>query len=178
MYTPILLVLVMGCASKDKYDINKYYNLREQDAILTSIISHIYTAPLYTKMEDRFEPKHRAYYSSLTSKFKIVNYYVDKDSIHYFYVIRPSSIASEKRAVGGHYKMNKSFLLSDFREDFVTTVKPEKELVSTFGFLFDEMVKGNLKKYLGMKDYIQWPNEISYYDSVTYEWKLKPNALN
>jgi len=24
-----------------------------------------------------------------------------------------------------------------------------------------------------METYIQWPNEISYYDSIAYEWKMK-----
>jgi hypothetical protein len=169
-----LFALAVSCSPKNKYDINAYYTLKDQDAILTSIISYVFSAPLYTKMEDRFRPPHRAYYSSLTSKFKIVNYYIAKDSTHFFYVIRPSSIASERRAVGGHYKMDKNFNLTNFKEEFVTTVKPEKELIEKCAFLFDEMVKGNIEKYTPLKSYVQWPNDASYYDTVSYEWKLKP----
>jgi hypothetical protein len=41
-------------------------------------------------------------------------------------------------------------------------------------FLFDEMVKGDIEKYLAMESYVQWPNVVSYYDTITYEWKMKP----
>ena len=78
----ILTGLLGGCATKDKYDINRYYNLKEQDEVLTSIITYIYSAPLYTKMEDRFQPQHRTYYSSLTSKFKMINYFVTTRNTH------------------------------------------------------------------------------------------------
>jgi hypothetical protein len=53
----------------------------------------------------------------------------------------------------------------------------EEDLKEKAAFLFDEMVKGNLQKYIGMKDYIQWPNEISYYDTVHYEWTIKPDSI-
>lgn len=173
----ILIVVVFACNTKDKYDINRYYTPKEQDAILTSIIAYIYTAPLYSKMEDRFEPKHRQYYSSLTSKFKIIKYYVADDSTHFFYLLRPSSIASEHRVVAGHFKLKKNFGLKDFREEFVTTVMPESDLTGKSVFLFDEMVKGKITDYLGMETYIQWPNKISYYDTITYEWKLIPGSI-
>ena len=173
----LLIVVVFACNTKDKYDINKYYSLKEQDAILTSIISYIYTAPLYTRMEDRFDSKYRQHYSSLSSKFKIVRYYVANDSTHYFYLLRPSSIASERRAVAGHFKLEKDFSLKDFKEEFVTTVMSESDLTGKAIFLFDEMVNGKITDYLGMETYIQWPNKISYYDTLTYEWKLIPGSI-
>jgi hypothetical protein len=60
------------------------------------------------------------------------------------------------------------------REVFVTTAQPEKDIKEKSAFLFDEMVKGDITKYLSMTTYVQWPNEASYYDTLTYEWKLKP----
>ena len=178
LFVCLLSFVAIGCATKETYDINRVYNLKEQNVILTGIVTHIFSAPAYTKMQDRFDFKHRAYYSSLTSKFSVEKYFISNDSTHYFYVIRPSSIASERRAVGGHFKMNKSFQLKEFKEEFVTTVMTEQDLKNKASFLFDEMVRGNLTKYLQMKTYIQWPNESTYYDSTSYEWKLKPDAVN
>ena len=177
IYLLLPIVFLSSCTSKDKYDPNTYYDLKKQDQILTSIITYVFMAPPYTEMKDRFQEKHRAFYSSQTRKFKILKYYVADDSTHYFFISRPSSIASETRGVAGRFKLGSNYKLENFREEFVTTVMTEPELLKA-SFLFDEMVKENLSNFLGMKGYVQWPNESSYYDSISYEWKLKPEALN
>ena len=71
--------------------------------------------------------------------------------------------------------MKNDFQLTDFIEVFVTSILSEADVRGRSVFLFDEMVKGDIKKYFEMESYIQWPNPVSYYDTVTYEWKLKPD---
>lgn len=171
-------LLLTQCVSKKKDDFGSYYNLKEQDEILTSIVAHLFTPPPYVSKEDRLKKEHRLYYNGLTGRFKMIKYHVDEKGTHYFYLIRPASIASEKRAVGGSFTLGPDYELKHFREAFVTTVMTEEDLKTKAAFLFDEMVKGNLDRYLGMKDYIQWPNDISQYDTTAYEWKLKPGALD
>ena len=170
----LVLPMLFNCSTKDKYDVGRYYELPDQDKILASIITYIFIAPPYVKMEDRFKPEHRNFYASLTPRFSINKYFISDAGVHYFYVVRPGPTKNEKRGVGGHYKMNEMFQLTEFREEFVTPVLPEEEVTGRCAFLFDEMVKGNLKQYEKMETFIQWPNEISYYDSIAYEWKLKP----
>ena len=68
-------------------------------------------------------------------------------------------------------------LLTDFREVFVTPLLTDDEVKKRGGFLFDEMVKTrNIDQYVSMKTYIQWPNELSTYDTAKYEWtwRVKP----
>ena len=72
---------------KDKYDVNRYYDVKEQDVELTSIIAYLYTAPTYVSMNDRFKPEHRSYYTTLTSRFKFEKYFIAEDGTHYFYII-------------------------------------------------------------------------------------------
>lgn len=168
-----LIFFLADCSSNDKYDVARYYDAREQDELLTSIVTFVYTAPAYTSMKDRFLPEHRNYYSFLASKFSIEKYFIADDGTHYFYLIRPGP-QNGKRGVGGHFKMGRDFQLTDFQEVFVTPVLPEGEVKGRCAFLFDEMVKGSIDPYLVMESYVQWPNPISYYDTVTYEWKLKP----
>ncbi len=172
----VTLALLASCTVKDKYDPSTYYSLKDQDQILTSIITYIFMAPPYAEMKDRFKDKHRAFYSSQTRKFKILKYYVAPDSTHYFYLSRPSSIASEIRGVAGHFKLKSNFKLEDFKEEFVTPVMTESELVKS-AFLFDELVRGKLRNFISMPAYIQWPNEGTYYDSISYEWKLKQEVV-
>ena len=173
----ILLFIFISCNTRDKYDVNRYFNLADQDEILISIIAHIFTPPTYVSKQDRLKPEHRPHYAELAPKFKIIKYYISDEGTHYFYLIRPSSIASERRGAAGHFKLKKDYQLSEFKEEFVTTVMSEEDLKSKAAFLFDEMVKGNLDKFIGMKAYIQWPNEISEYDTINHEWKLKPGAV-
>lgn len=173
----LLLLALAGCAGKPNYDVNAYYDLKEQDEILAGIVAHIFTPPLYVKKEDRLKPEHRQYYLSITGKFKISQYFVAKNGIHYFYVVRPAP-GKDKRGVGGHFRLGEDFTLSEFREEFVTPALPEEEVTGRCAFLFDEMVKGDLQKYLTMESFVQWPNKISYYDTTACEWKLKPDFEN
>ncbi len=170
----ILLLLVAACSSKDKYDVSRYYDGKEQDEVLTSIITYLFSAPTYVSMADRFKPEYRNYYSSIASKFSIEKYFIAEDGTHYFYVIRPAPNINERRAVGGYFRMKDKYQLTDFREVFVTPILSAEEIKGRCSFLFDEMVKGSVDQYLTMESYVQWPNPISYYDTLTYEWKLKP----
>ena len=71
--------------------------------------------------------------------------------------------------------MSGDFQLTGFCEVFVTPILPEADVKGRCAFLFDEMVKGNIDQFLTMESYVQWPNPVSYYDTITYEWKLKPD---
>jgi hypothetical protein len=167
-------MLFISCTSKDKYDPSVYYNLQEQDAILTSITNFIFDAPPYTAMKDRFKPAHRAFYSTKTRFFSIEKLFKTNDGRVYFYVTRPAPHPKDNRGVGGYFRLTQDFTFSEFRELFVTPILPAEEVKGRCSFLFEEMINGNLKKYEKMSTYIQWPNDASYYDTSTYEWKLKP----
>lgn len=170
----ILFSLAIGCSSRDKYDVARYHSKAEQDSVLTSIIAYIYSAPVYTLMKDRLRPEHRTYYSNLIPNFSFYKYYIAGDGTHYFYVIRPGSKIGDHRGVGGYFKMDDHYRLKGFREVFVTPILSEEDLKNRCAFLFDEMVKGTIDPYLKMETYVQWPNEATGYDTVTYEWRLIP----
>jgi hypothetical protein len=174
--TPLLIILFAACTSKPKYDPSKYYDLDEQSAVLTSIVSYVFEAPPYVVMKDRFKQEHRAFYKTKAQFFTLEKLFKAEDGKVYFYITRPSPNPKDKRGVGGYFKSNKDYVFSEFRELFVTPILPTEDVKGRCGFLFDEMVKGNLKQYEKMSSYIQWPNEISYYDTLTYEWKIIPRA--
>lgn len=170
----LAVVTLASCHSGNPYDIGYYFTAPDQDKILTGIVTYVFDAPPYTKMSDRFKPEHRGYYSSINNRFHIERYFVAEDGTHYFYLLRPAPKQGENRGVGGHFRLDEDFNISEFREEFVTPILPEAEVKGRCAFLFDEMIQGNLEKYLAMESYVQWPNPISYYDTITYEWKMKP----
>jgi hypothetical protein len=179
---PVLVILfalslLWCCTPGEKYDVDEFYGPTEQDSVLAGIIAHIFTPPPYTANKDRFLPKHKNYYSMLVPRFRFTKCYIADDKTNYYLVLRPGPTVDQMRAVGGHFKIGAHFELTEFREVFVTPLLSEKDLKERSEFLFDEMVKGTLDPYLKMKMYVQWPNEISYYDTIDYEWKMKPDAV-
>lgn len=173
----LLAALILGCSEKDRYDPNTYYNSEEQKEILTSIITYIFDAPPYTSMKDRFNSEHRKYYRELTSRFSIYKYYISDNGINFFYVLRPAPKVGERRGVGGYFTVTKDYNFLKFHEIFVTPILPEQDAKIKGEFLFDKMVKGEVKEYLKMKSYVQWPNEASYYDTIKYEWVLDKSKI-
>jgi hypothetical protein len=172
-----LLLILFSCKQPDLYNPNRYYDIQQQNAILTSIITYVFEAPPYTAMKDRFNFEHRSFYLEKTRFFTLQKLYIGSDSIHYFYITIPSPKPLESRGVAGRFKTDKNFRFTYFREEFVTPIMPTHEVTGKCAFMFDEMVKGTLRPYLKMQSYVQWPNEISYYDSITYEWKIRSGVI-
>ena len=167
-----LLVLFSCTSTTDNYDPSKYYDDAQRANVLTGIVTYIFSAPPYTKMQDRFKPEHKAFYDENARKqFSFDRLYVDGKR-HFFLVIRPGLGAKEKRAVGGIFDVADDKQFENFREAFVTPLLSDSVARTRGRFLFDQMVKGDLQRYLKMESYVQWPNAISYYDSIDYEWKM------
>ena len=172
------LVLMIACSTKPSNNPATYYNLHQQDSLKTRIVTYLLDAPPYTKMMDRFEMRHWDFYSTKASRFELSKLFIDKkDGKHFFYVVRPAPYPNQNRGVGGYFYVGKNFQLKGFREVFVTPILSTAEVKGRCAFLFEEMVNHNVEKYLSMETYVQWPNKISYYDTITYEWKAIPGAL-
>jgi hypothetical protein len=158
--------------------VGKYYSNAERDTLLTNIITYIYVKPAYASNATRFQAQFRKYYVQSLPKFSIENYFIASDSTHYFFLIRPvGNTIKYRRGVLGKFKLKNSTVASsslmptDF-EEIVNTPHLTEVLVKERGaFLFKELIKkGNLDKYLGMKDYIEWPDSMLVYDRNINEW--------
>jgi hypothetical protein len=181
MKTKILLLLisvVMFACQNNTNKVGKYYSNAERDTLLTNIITYIYVKPAYASNATRFQAQFRKYYVQSLPKFSIENYFIAPDSTHYFFLIRPvGNTLKYRRGVLGKFKLKNSTVASsslmptDF-EEIVNTPHLKDALVKERGaFLFKELIKkGNLDKYLGMKDYIEWPDSMLVYDRNINEW--------
>lgn len=178
MKTKILLLLisvVMFACQNNTNKVSKYYSDTERDTLLTNIITYIYTKPTYATNATRFQAQFRKYYVQSLPKFSLENYFIGPDSTHYFFLIRPvGNTLKYRRGVLGKFRLKSadgSLMPTDF-EEIVNTPHLEEALVKERGaFLFKELIKtGNLDKYLGMKDYIEWPDARLGYDKNINEW--------
>lgn len=170
----ILMICLAGC--KDKYDVAKYYSKPEQDSVVTDIITYIHNRPQFSNSRTRFEQKFRSYYVANLKKMHVEKFFVAKDGIHYFYIIRPSeNTPFGFRGTGGMFKRDAAGKIKSFKEVFVTPGGSLEDLKTRGDELFREMVRsGNIDAYRKNPDYIEWPAQWNYYDTLQYEWLSKP----
>lgn len=169
-----LASLAFSCSKKEKYDIARYYDRPEQDSLLMRVVSHLYVAPGGVRMEDRFKKEHYPFYWMQAKTFRFIKFYRAESGVHYYYVERPTAKIDEYRGVGGTFTTASNGELKDFREIFVTPVLSDTDIRGRCSFLFEKLVEeGNIDKYIAMPSYVAWPSAATYYDTVTYEWKLK-----
>ncbi|HEU5289057.1 MAG TPA: hypothetical protein VFU05_00345 [Cyclobacteriaceae bacterium] len=167
-------LFLLSC--KDKYEVKSYYTQAEQDTLLTNIITYVYSRPTYADWQSRFELKYRKYYVSHIKDFQFQHYFIDEDSTHYFYLIRPArGPEGNIRGVGGSFKMDRDGKITSFKEVFNTPIATQEQLNTRGVELFKWMVlHGNIDDYLKNPDYIEWPNQMTYYDTIQHEWLIKP----
>lgn len=167
---------LISSACQDKYDVLTYYEPKKRDSLLTDIITYVYTRPQYVDWNSRFNPEYRKYYVSQIPKFTIDRFYRDSNGTHYFFIIRPArGVQSTIRGVGGRFTIDESFNIITFEEVFNTPAMPLSEVQTRGRELFISMVKsGNINDYLKNPDYVEWPNEMTYYDTIRHEWLVKP----
>lgn len=170
----ILSVLLSSCG--DEFDVSTYYEPAKRDTLLTDIITYVYTRPQYVDWRSRFDSKYRKYYVSQIPKFTFDRYYRDNRGVHYYFIIRPARSAQGTiRGVGGRFTIDESFDIVTFEEVFNTPAAPLAEVQLRGRELFMSMVKsGNIDDYLKNPDYVEWPNDLTYYDTIRHEWLVRP----
>lgn len=167
-------LFLLSC--KDKYEVKNYYAQAEQDSLLTDIITYVYIRPQHANWQTRFDRKYRKYYVSHIRDFQFQRYFIDANDTHYFYLIRPArGPEGSIRGVGGFFKLNENGEIISFREVFNTPIATNAELDIKGLELFKWMtVHQNVNDYLKNPDYIEWPDKMTYYDTIQYEWLIKP----
>ncbi len=165
-------ILLFSSCSQDPYRFDRYYSAAEQDTLMANIITYVYKVPRGVPKSDKFDPTYRSLYVAQIPLFEMLHYHIDEDSTHYFYMIRPARNAQgHKRGVAGSYKVNRDLSLKEFRELYNTPMIPE-ELVREKGeYLWRDLVKlGNVDRYMGNRDFIEFPNQQCTYDFDKKEW--------
>ncbi len=140
--------------------------------LLVDLVTFIGRKPPTATSETRFDPEFRDYYTLYAKEFEIVYYHTKDDSLHLFYLIRPArSPLGNRRGVGGMFRLDNG-QISGFEELFNTPVMEEDRLRDIGRELFEEMLRtGNADRFIGNKEYIEWPDERLRYDKEKFEWR-------
>jgi hypothetical protein len=175
-FSLIFIFTLVGCGKNYKPD--QYLTVQKQDEIMWKVIRYLAKPPEGLTKPERFYKGYDPYYLEQQSRHRLDAYFVDGDQ-HYFLISRQAPSLVEKRvATGGRLKLGASGKLLEYEEVFRTWKMKPEVLKEKALFLFDKMVKSEpLEKYRTKwtfpDEYIEFPDDVNYYDKDAREWKLK-----
>lgn len=172
-----VLLLVGACSSKNNYKVSAYLTPQQQDEMMGKIIRYLGRAPEGLSFDERFYAAYDSFYQEQARLHKFDAYYKD-GTTHYFLVSRRAPSLVDKRvATGGKFMLNGN-KISDYEEVFRTWKMVPDTLAKREMILFDKLVRGeSLKpyetKYSNGVEYIEFPDEYTFFDKATRQWRTK-----
>jgi hypothetical protein len=173
-----LFVLILLCSCSKGYKPNDHLTVQKQDEIMWKIIRYLAKPPDGLTKPERFYKGYDPYYLEQQSRHRLDAYFIDGDQ-HYFLVSRIAPSIVEKRvAAGGRLKLDAKGKLIEYEEIFRTWKMKDEDLKIKAGKLFDLMVKGESleryqTKFTTPDEYIEFPDDINYYDKDARDWKQR-----
>jgi hypothetical protein len=177
-YLSLLSFIVFFTGCGNSYKPNSHLTIQKQDEVMWKIIRYLAKPPEGLTKPERFYKGYDEYYEKQKSRHRLDAYFIDGDQ-HYFLVSRIAPSITEKRvATGGKLKMDAKGKVIEYEEVFRTWKMKDEDLKIKAGKLFDLMVKGEplekyRTKYTFPDEYIEFPDDVNYYDKEAREWKLK-----
>lgn len=168
----ILLFFTLACRP-EKNTPAYYFNQAQQDSLLVNIITYVAENAPYSVDSIRFKSEFRSHYAKQIEKFNLINLEKSASGIYYYFLIRPvGKLKMYRRGVVGSFTLDSlSLMPKNFKELINTPHLSEESVKERGGFLFRELAKkGNITEYLGMRDYVEWPDSTLKYSEKTNRW--------
>ena len=142
------------------------------------IIRYIGRAPEGLTFEERFYKPYDSAYQEQAKVHKFDAYFI-KGKTHYFLVSRRAPSLVDKRvSTGGKFMLGDDNKVVEYEEVFRTWKMVPDTLAKREMVLFDKFVRGESlqpyeTKYSNGVEYIEFPDDNTYFDKVTKQWKTK-----
>lgn len=174
----ILLFVLASCDSERDYKPETHMSAQQQEIFMDRVLRYMSRAPEGIAPEDRQSTAYDAHYAEQRRSHRLDALYKRGDT-YFFMVSRPAPSLTEKRvAIGGKVTVDDAMRV-DYYEEIFRTWKMEPDTLSRRGlFLFDRMTKEeDLTPYYashsGNTDYIEFPDERTYFDVRQRIWRSK-----
>lgn len=174
----IATIFLTGCRFERDYTPAARLSAQEQEDLMQSIIRYVSRSPEGILPEERMDHRFDDHYEEQRRLHRLDAYYFD-EGVHYFLVSRSAPSLTEKRvAIGGRLQREEDGSITYFEEVFRTWKMEPDLLVQRGDFLFDRMVRGeDLSAYYasrsGNTEYIEFPDERTYYDVQRRIWRSR-----
>lgn len=174
----IMLVLIVGaCNTKNNYRVSTHLTPQQQDEMMWKIIRYVGRAPEGLTFEERFYKAYDSAYREQARLHKFDGYFKDGNT-HYFLVSRKAPSMVDKRVATGAKFVLVEDKVTAYEEVFRTWKMVPDTLAKRELVLFDKLVKGeSLTAYETRNsngiEYIEFPDERTYFDKALKQWKTK-----
>jgi len=171
----LLSFLTFACKDeKPKTKPGDYFSNSQKEALLSEIV--LKTAKLPESVGAKSEIE--AYYQSQNKAYQW-HFAHEKNGNVFFFVSRPApSLYGKRTGIGGFLKTSNHITISGFKEVFHTFKMKPAVLLSKGATLFEKMVNGeDLSSFYPnanqKEEWIEFPDQLNYYDSTSQSWKIK-----
>jgi hypothetical protein len=172
----ILFALAVSCKSKS-YKPTDHLTAKEQDAIMWTIIRYVGRAPEGLTYPERFYKGYDPHYREQQSLHRMDAFFINGDTCYFLVSRRAPSLVEKRVATGGKLVLADGGTLAYYKEVFRTFKMKDEELKKKSLFLFDRMVKSKdldlFERRKSQEEYIEFPDEINYYDANERQWKQR-----
>ncbi|MFA9192090.1 hypothetical protein AAGV28_11995 [Flavobacterium sp. FZUC8N2.13] len=179
-YTFILsfLMLVIGCQKEVQSNPENYLSATENQEFKEKIVKYFEEPPKKVTIEKKWDSVHNEYYSKKAKSADLYHYYKDNDGYIYFAIAKIApSLKIKKVATIGKLKIENDTIT--YYEEICRTWKMEApELKEKTKVLFDKIVNNEEVENYYTKNsqpefWIEFPDDINYYDTKNRVWKTK-----
>jgi hypothetical protein len=172
------ILLLVSC--RDKFDAKTNLGETTYHELLLGLAPYVNKKPKSATMEERFDRRFASYYEQrIMEQQSEIRYYVATDSVHYFFYVNKdlTSLYEHYRGHGGYFVYDDEGAIKTLNILYYTPRWTKEEVNEKGRELFEEMLKtGNVKKFMGNRDYIQTPNNDFYYDVTNNLWQYTENS--
>lgn len=177
-----LLVLLALVSCKEEKNINPATQLqpKEQENFKYAVSRYVIKAPKKVTLNTRFTEVNDAHYKEEAQKSDLLYYYKDDESNTVYFAITKiaPSLKLKKNATVGKLKYDDKGEISEYEEGFRTWKMEEPELKKKTEMLFKKYIDGDdVSEYYTKNSkgelYIEFPDDMNYYDKPSRSWKTK-----
>ncbi len=174
----VLICTLFACSTKSTYEPTDRLSASEQSAILKSMVRYFAKRPERTNDSSKFEARFDEYYATKVKQAELLFYY-QQDDFYYFLISQVApSMHGKRHATGGKFQLDEAGQVTAYEEVFRTWKMLPDTLKKRGLVLFDKMVKEEpLEPYRtknsGGIEYIEFPDDLNYYDRETRRWKTR-----
>jgi hypothetical protein len=170
-----LSIFFLGFACRDRgYDAVQILSSHDYERRLTAIAPFVVGKADNFSFEERFDAAQKTFYDNF---IKIaegkLKYFQEADtaSLFFFTYRDRTSLYEHYRGVGGYFRTDVDGKIIFLNLLYHTPRLTKTEIEIKGKMLFDEMrVKGNVKHFIGKRDFIQTPNDDFYYNTKANRW--------
>lgn len=154
-----------------------YFSKGQENALLLEIVRNTIPQPKGgTNAEEA-----KIWYNEQLKAYQW-HYAHEENGRFYYFVSRPApSLYGKRMGIGGSFSSPDRLTITGFKEVFQTYKMKPDDLLTKGVVLFEKMVNQaeqftNKSVKMDKSEWVELPDSIHYYDSVSHAWKEKPGS--